>query len=147
MDETERLIRRSMRLARVACLLSLGALLASALQFYSSWINNRPVAATPPLPLVENTTAAPPTPAEEPEDARSDLSLQELVRRSPNIRSGNLQGWWAGEQARKVLRLEAESKRQLLTGDREGAARTLARADAIRAQIPTLASSEKPASR
>lgn len=141
MDETERLARRSSRLARAAFILSLGAVLAASLQFYFSWENRQPIT----LPVVPAETVAPaPIVADNPADLRADLSLQELIRRAPTLRSGNLQGWWAGEQARKVLRLEAEAKRQLLAGDRDGATRSLARASAIRADIPTLANSEKP---
>ena len=142
MDETERLARRSLRLVCVACILSLGALLCSGVQAYLSWKNSHAqVVAAPmetPMPAPIEPIAA---------DPRADLSLQELVRRAPSIKSGNMQAWWAGEQARKVLRLEAEAKRQLLAGDRDGANRTLARADEIRAQIPTLAGSEKPPQR
>ncbi len=95
-------------------------------------------------PAENNAPAVVEQPAEDP---RSDLSLQELVRRAPSIKSGNMQAWWAGEQARQVLRLEGQAKRQLLASDRDGANRTLARADEIRAQIPTLANSEKPPQR
>jgi hypothetical protein len=63
------------------------------------------------------------------------------------LRTGNLQAWWAGEQARMVQRLEAQAKRQALAGDREGAARSASRADAIRSRIPALVDYEKPASR
>ena len=138
MDETERLARRSLRLVRIACVLSLGAFLASGLQVYFWW-SNRPI--KEPAPVNEPASSSL---TETTNDSRSNLSLQELVRRSPSIRSGNLQAWWAGEQARNVLRLEAQAKRQLLSGDRDGAARSIARADAIRAEIPTLADSEKP---
>jgi hypothetical protein len=144
MDEAERLARRSLRMVRIACVLSLGALVSSGLQAYFYWSNNRPIkeiaAATESVPLATATNEAN-------RDGRSDLSLQELVRRSPSIRTGNLQAWWAGEQARNVLKLEAQAKRQLLAGDRDGAARTIARADSIRAEIPTLADSEKPLQR
>jgi hypothetical protein len=144
MEETQRLIRRSSRFAALACILSLGALVCSGLQAYFSWKNlhGAEVVAAP----VENTgsTAVVSEPIQDP---RSDLSLQDLVRRAPSIKSGNMQAWWAGEQARQVLRLEAQAKRQLLAGDRDGANRTLARADEIRALIPTLADSEKPPQR
>ncbi|MDQ2919807.1 MAG: hypothetical protein M3R10_08035 [Verrucomicrobiota bacterium] len=141
MDETERLARRSLRLVRVACILSLGAFFCSGLQVYFTWTNNHSAkqAAAPSESIASQNVAS-----DTNRDARVDLSLQELIRRSPPIRSGNLQAWWAGEQARNVVRLEAQAKRQLLAGDRDGAARTIARADAIRAEIPTLADSEKP---
>ena len=75
---------------------------------------------------------------------RPQLSLADLARRSPSIRTGNLQAWWAGEQARQVQRLEAQAKRQALAGDRDGAARSISRADAIRSGIGSLADFEKP---
>ncbi|MGZ5537147.1 MAG: hypothetical protein ACXWG0_01325 [Chthoniobacterales bacterium] len=142
MDETQRLIRRSSRFAILACILSLGALLCSGTQAYFFWKNQHgtEVVAAP----VENNAPAPIEPLQDP---RSDLSLEDLVRRAPSIKTGNLQAWWAGEQARQVLRLEAQAKHQLLAGDRDGANRTLARADEIRSQIPTLAESEKPPQR
>ncbi len=143
MDETQRLARRSSRFAALACILSLGAVLCSGTQAYFSWKNlhRAEVEAAPPD---NNALVASEPPMQDP---RSDLSLLDLVRRAPSIKSGNLQAWWAGEQAREVLRLEAQAKRQLLASDREGANRTLARADDIRAQIPTLAESEKPPQR
>lgn len=143
MEETERLVRRSLRLVRVACILSLGALLCSGIQAYFSWksLQSTEVVSSP---AENNAPAVIEQPAQDP---RSDLSLQELVRRAPSIKSGNMQAWWAGEQARQVLRLEGQAKRQLLASDRDGANRTLARADEIRAQIPTLANSEKPPQR
>jgi hypothetical protein len=141
MDETQRLARRSSRFAALACILSLGAVLCSGTQAYFFWKNLHPEVVAAPM---ENNALVNEPP---PQDPRSDLSLLDLVRRAPSIKSGNLQAWWAGEQARQVLRLEAQAKRQLLASDRDGANRTLARADEIRAQIPTLAESEKPPQR
>lgn len=73
------------------------------------------------------------------------LTVEELARRAPTLRTGTLQAWWAGEQARNVQRLEALAKRQTLAGDREGAARSVRRADAIRSAIDPLAKFEQPA--
>jgi len=67
--------------------------------------------------------------------------------RAPTLRTGTLQAWWAGEQARQVERLEQQAKRQLLAGDSVGAERSARRADSIRNGIDSLASFEKPATR
>lgn len=77
-------------------------------------------------------------------DPRMQVTIEELARRAPSLSKGTLQAWWAGEEARKVQKLEAHAKRQMLAGDREGAARSTKRADAIRSGIDSLASFEKP---
>jgi hypothetical protein len=134
----DRTLHRRSRFSRAAFAIALIALFCSIAQLYYFW-----------LPFLRETT----TRNEfvdsnlsevEKSDPRTQLTLWELARFGPTIRKGSLQGWWAGEQARKVLVLEAEAKHELLAGDREGAARTIARADAIRAEIPTLANFEKP---
>ncbi|HSH40092.1 MAG TPA: hypothetical protein VK993_15065 [Chthoniobacterales bacterium] len=78
------------------------------------------------------------------EDPCVQLTLEELARRAPTLSTGTLQAWWAGEQARSVQRLEALAKRQTLAGDREGAARTVRRADAIRTGIAPVAKFGQP---
>jgi hypothetical protein len=80
-------------------------------------------------------------------DLRTNVTIAELAKRAPSLRTGTVQAWWAGEQARQVQRLEAQAKRQALAGDRDGAARSVSRADAIRSGIPALAESEKPSLR
>ncbi|MDQ6860837.1 MAG: hypothetical protein M3032_06745 [Verrucomicrobiota bacterium] len=80
-------------------------------------------------------------------DARTTLTISELAERAPSIRSGTVQAWWAGEQARQVQALERQAKRQTLAGDRDGAARSARRADAIRNSIPSLAASERTSPR
>jgi hypothetical protein len=134
--------RRS-RLAVVATVLALAALLSSGVQAYYS----RAAFAT----MTESTAemgdyirATNRDSISETEDARMQLTIEELARRAPSLSSGTLQAWWAGEQARRVQRLEALAKRQTLAGDHEGAARTVKRADAIRSGIETLAKFEKP---
>ncbi len=77
-------------------------------------------------------------------DARLQASIAELARRAPSLDKGTLQAWWAGEQARQVQALEATAKRQTLAGDREGAALSARRADAIRSGIDVLATFERP---
>ena len=78
------------------------------------------------------------------EDPRTQLTVEELARRAPSLRTGTLQAWWAGEEARRVQRLETLAKRQALAGDHAGAARTVKRADVIRSGIDPLAKFEKP---
>lgn len=82
---------------------------------------------------------------EETEDPRTQVTIEELARRAPTLSTGTLQAWWAGEQARRVQRLEALAKRQTLAGDHEGAARTVKRADAMRTGLEPLARFERPA--
>lgn len=77
------------------------------------------------------------------DDPRMQLTLEELARRAPTLNNGTLQAWWAGEQARRVQRLEALAKRQTLAGDRDGAARSVRRADELRHGIEPLAKFEK----
>ena len=131
------------KLALLALALAFAALLCSAAPAYFSWLAYTRTSEPPreiPAPVA---TIAPPEPAA-PADLRAQLTLSELAKRSPSIRAGNLQAWWAGEQARQVQRLEAQAKRQTLAGDREGAARSVNRADEIRSGIATLADFEKP---
>lgn len=80
-------------------------------------------------------------------DFRTSVTIAELANNSPSLRSGTVQAWWAGEQARQVQRLEFEAKRQALAGDLDGAARTASRADEIRNGINALADFEKPHTR
>jgi len=77
-------------------------------------------------------------------DPRMQVTVEELARRAPSLSKGTLQAWWAGEEARKVQKLEELAKRQMLAGDRDGAVRSTKRADAIRSGIDSLASFEKP---
>ena len=77
-------------------------------------------------------------------DPRMQVTIEEMARRAPSLSTGTLQAWWDGEQARQVQKLEAQAKRQMLVGDREGAVRNVKRADAIRSGIESIASYEKP---
>lgn len=79
-----------------------------------------------------------------PGDPRIQLTIDEMARRAPSLSKGTLQAWWAGEQAREVQFLEAQAKRLMLLGDREGAVRSAQRADAVRGGIETLGSFERP---
>jgi hypothetical protein len=137
-------LRRPSKLALVAVVLASVALLGSAMQAYHVWPNwqrrsNSTMASAEQLAMQVDTGAT--------QDLRTNLTIAELAKRAPSLRTGNLQAWWAGEQARMVQRLEAQAKRQALAGDREGAARSASRADAIRSRIPALVDYEKPASR
>ena len=78
-----------------------------------------------------------------PSDSPTNLTIAELAKRAPSLRTGTVQAWWVGEQARQVQRLEALAKKQALAGDRDGAARTASRADAIRSTIGAIADVEK----
>ena len=133
--------RRS-KLAMVAVLLALAALATSALQASYS----RAAYSTVSASAAEMGDYIRATNRDEDfEDPRMQLTIEELARRAPSLSSGTLQAWWAGEQARRVQRLEALAKRQTLAGDREGAARTIQRADAMRGGIEPLAKFERPA--
>ncbi len=79
-------------------------------------------------------------------DPRVQITLEEMARRAPSLSTGTLQAWWAGEQAREVQFLEAQAKRLMLVGDREGAVQSAKRADDIRSGIASLASFERPPS-
>jgi hypothetical protein len=129
-------------LAVVAAILALAALLLSTLQAYYSRAAYSTVSesAAEMGDYIRATNRDDAT-----EDPRMQLTIEELARRAPTLSSGTLQAWWAGEQARRVQRLEALARRQTLAGDREGAARTVQRADAVRSGIEPLAKFEKPA--
>ena len=132
---------RGSRLAAVAAVLALLALLASGVQAYYS----RTSIAVERESVAELGDFIRATHRDEAiEDPRMQLTVEELARRAPTLRTGTLQAWWAGEQARNIQRLEALAKRQTLAGDREGAARTVRRADAIRSGIEPLAKFEQP---
>jgi hypothetical protein len=132
---------RGSRLAAVAALLALLALFLSGAQAYYS----RTTLAAEHESVAELGDYVRATIRDEAiEDPRTQLTLEELARRAPTLSTGTLQAWWAGEQARNVQRLEALAKRQTLAGDREGAARTVRRADAIRSGIAPLAKFEQP---
>jgi hypothetical protein len=133
---------KSSKLALVAIVLSLAALLSSGLQAYYSWSAHR---AAPDFTASRSDfgDSIQREAAETETDPRTKVTLAELARRAPTIRTGSLQAWWAGEQARQVQRLEAQAKRQTLAGDHEGAARSVSRADAIRSGIGSLADYEK----
>ena len=132
--------RRSM-VAVVATVLAVAALLLSMLQAYYSRAAYSTMSESA-AEMGDYIRAS--NRDEETEDARMQLTIEELARRAPSLSNGTLQAWWAGEQARRVQRLEALAKRQTLAGDREGAARTVQRADAIRTGIEPLAKFEKP---
>lgn len=132
--------RRS-KLALVAAILALAALLLSALQAYYA----RAAYSTMSESAAEMGDYIRASNRDEQiADPRLQVTIEELARRAPSLNSGTLQAWWAGEQARHVQRLEALAKRQTLAGDREGAARTVQRADALRTGIEPLAKFEKP---
>lgn len=133
--------RRSNKLVFVTAILALAALLSSGTQAYLQWSASRRVAE---LPMEMTATPVPQPAAAIPSDARTELTLAELAKRSPSLRKGTLQAWWAGEQARQVQRLEAQAKRQTLAGDQAGAALSASRADSIRSSISILADFEKP---
>jgi hypothetical protein len=129
------------RLAALAAVLALFALLATGVQAYYS----RTSIAVDRESVAELGDYIRATHRDEAiEDPRMQLTVEELARRAPTLRTGTLQAWWAGEQARNIQRLEALAKRQTLAGDREGAERTVRRADAIRSGIEPLAKFEQP---
>lgn len=152
MSETMRQLLQSRRIdalrpkpstaARVALVFSLAALLCAGAQAYRSWSTNAIAirSATDTGDLVDSM------PSEETQsDTRTHMTVSELAKRAPTLRTGTLQAWWAGEQARQIQRLETQAKRQALAGDSAGAARSASRADAIRSRVGSLADHEKPA--
>ncbi|HEV3410257.1 MAG TPA: hypothetical protein VG095_08175, partial [Chthoniobacterales bacterium] len=139
--------QRSTGLAVVAVLLALAALIVSLWPKLQQWQWRNRYAASAVLPEFSPATAGTSTSSDSTADLRTNLTIAELAKRAPSLRTGNLQAWWAGEQARQVQRLEAQAKRQALAGDHQGAARSASRADAIRSRIPALADFEKPSAR
>jgi hypothetical protein len=139
----EELQRRPSRVATLALLVALAALLTSGGQYYYNWKNSpEPRFATT---QVAETSSVANSVEEDTPTSRVQPTLLDLAKRAPTLRTGTVQAWWAGEQAREVMKLEAQARRQFLAGDREGAARSASRADAMRSGIDSLASSEKPA--
>lgn len=136
--------KRPSRLAVAAAVIAVAALISSGAQLYREWNLTRFGARAFMASSTEGAFAASHTP---PADLRTQSTIAELARRAPSLRTGTVQAWWAGEQARQVEKLEAQAKRQALAGDREGAARSASRADAIRSRIPALAEFERPATR
>lgn len=133
--------RRRSRLAMVAALLALAALLVSGGQaYYWRALHTATVEST--AELGDYIRAA--TRDELLGDPRIQLTIDEMARRAPTLRTGSVQAWWAGEQARQVQSLEAQAKRQVIVGDRDGAVRSVQRADEIRSGIDSLASFERP---
>ncbi len=139
----EELSRQPSKLAAFAVVVALAALLSSAAQAYYFWSAHS--TATRPMDKAVVSSNEPVVAEESEADPRLQTSLWDLARRAPNIRTGTLQAWWAGEQARQVLRLEAMARRQAVAGDAQGAARTVSRADAIRNTIGSLADLDKTA--
>jgi hypothetical protein len=134
--------RKPSRLAVAAAILALAALLTSGAQAYRSMYGRDTFAQARRTAMgIDRSVAFDQTRT----DLRTQTTIAELAQRAPSLRTGTLQAWWAGEQARQVERLEAQAKRQTLAGDRDGAARSARRADAIRSRIPALADSERPA--
>lgn len=133
---------KSSPLALLALALSAAALICSGTQAYLAWSNYARVnSLAREVPVAISLNGAPVVTQS---DLRTQMTIPELAKRAPTLRSGSLQAWWAGEQARQVQRLEAQAKRQALAGDRAGAALSAQRADAIRGSIPVLADFEKP---
>ena len=131
------------RVAIAAAILAVAALATSGAQFYRTWSGTRGFA--PSSSFVSQTNDAVGAMREASmTDLRTHHTIAELAKRAPSLRTGNVQAWWAGEQARQVQKLEAQAKRQALAGDRDGAARSASRADAIRSRIPALADFERP---
>lgn len=151
MSETMRQLMQSRRIEALrpkpskavwaALVFSLAALLCSAAVAYHFWAIN-----AAPLDSVTSpgNVASSMPPDENQADTRTHLTVPELARRAPTLRTGTLQAWWAGEQARQIQKLEAQARRQTLAGDLEGAARSVSRADAIRSEVTALAADEKP---
>jgi hypothetical protein len=139
----DELQRRPSRVAALALLVALAALLCSAGQGYYYWKNSP----EPRFTSTQITEAQSESASSEPENPSSRVqpTLLDLAKRAPTLRTGTVQAWWAGEQARQVIKLEAQARRQLLAGDREGAAQSAGRAEALRSGIEPLASFEKPA--
>lgn len=75
---------------------------------------------------------------------RVRLSLSDLAENGAKYGSNaDMQGIYNAEQAREAQRLDAESHRQSLAGDLNGAQGTMNRADEIKRGIGTLKDSEK----
>jgi len=138
---TAKLPPRRSKLAVLAAILALLALLCSGVQAYYG--RTAYSAATESAAEMGDYIRAT-NRDDDTEDPRMQLTVEELARRAPTLNSGTVQAWWAGEEARRVQRLEALAKRQILAGDRDGAARTVKRADAIRNGIEPLAKFEQP---
>jgi hypothetical protein len=146
-EELERLLDAKMtanhsKLALLATIIAIVALLGSAAQGYMGWraYSAARESAAEMSDLIRATNRDEAWEG----DARLQASIAELARRAPSLDKGTLQAWWAGEQARQVQALEANAKRQTLAGDREGAAVSARRADAIRSGIDVLATFERP---
>ena len=146
-DELEQLLDAKMRanqskLAVLATAIAIVALVGSAAQGYMGWraYSTARDSAAEMSDLIRATNRDDAWEG----DARLQASISELARRAPSLDRGTLQAWWAGEQARQVQALEANAKRQTLAGDREGAAISARRADAIRSGIDVLATHERP---
>jgi hypothetical protein len=138
---------RMSKLAVVALILSVAALICSGVQgYYAGRAYSAAIDSAADMAEFMKAMNSPASvqAAADVADARTEITLGELATRAPSIRTGTLQAWWAGEQARQVQRYEAQARRQLLAGDRDGAARSASRADAIRSGIPSLAGMEKP---
>ena len=133
---------RGSKLAFAAAILALAALLCSAGHAYYSRAAYSTV--TESAAEMGDYIRATSRDGDWTEDPRTQLTVEELARRAPSLRTGTLQAWWAGEEARRVQRLEALAKRQALAGDHDGAARSVKRADAIRSGLEPLARFEKP---
>ena len=129
------------RLAVIAILLALAALVLSGMQaFY--WRQVHTATAESTAELGDYIRAS--TRDQLLGDPRIQLTIDEMARRAPTLRTGSAQAWWAGEQARQVQSLEEQAKRQVITGDRDGAVQSVQRADEIRSGIDSLASFERP---
>ena len=139
--------RKASRLAVIAVILAAAALISSGVPFYRDWNASRGAAALLASGSASTADATFAVSEIAETDLRTQSTIAELARRAPSLRTGTVQAWWAGEQARQVEKLEAQAKRQALEGDREGAARSASRADAIRSRIPALAEFERPPAR
>ncbi len=129
---------------RFALLFSFLALLGVGLQWYDARLLDRITRST-----FRDTTTAPALASATVEsetftDNRTHLTVAELAHLAPSLRSGSLQAWWRGEQARQIQQLESEAKRRTLAGDFDGAAQSARRADDIRSGVTVLADFEKP---
>lgn len=131
------------RVAIAAAILAVAALASSGTQLYRTWKSTRGLNASSSFASQTHESAGAMREVSM-TDLRTHNTIAELAKRAPSLRTGNVQAWWAGEQARQVQKLEAQAKRQALAGDREGAARSASRADAIRSRIPALADFERP---
>ena len=151
MSETMRQLLQSRRIealrpqrskaAVVALIFSAAALLFSGAQAYRSW---SPYSVGDGSASRADDFGSAAAQEENEPDGRTHLTVSELAKRAPSLRTGTLQAWWAGEQARQIQKLEAQARRQVLAGDADGAARSVSRADAIRSRVPSLVGFEKP---